>query len=53
MTREEAPLRDCLEAADGRLNWRGVPVKADAVAAIKAMRRKVMVDFMVEIILRS
>ncbi len=46
MTREDAPLLDCLEAADRDVS-RGVPVKAEAVAAMKAMRRNVMVDFIV------
>ena len=47
MTREEEPL--AREAGADLLNWRGVPVKADAIEAIKAARRRgrAMADFMV------
>lgn len=44
MTREEEPL--AREAVVDLLNWRGVPVKAVAVA-MRAARRRAMADFMV------
>lgn len=46
MTREEEPLA----RADGvdLVNWRGVPVKAVAVA-IRAATRRAMTDFMVAV----
>lgn len=43
MTREEEPL--AREADVDLLNWRGVPVKAVAVA-MRAARRRVIADFM-------
>ena len=46
ITREEEPLCDRVEAAD-LANWRGVPVKADAVAAIRAKWWMALADFII------